>query len=1087
MPRIAYRSYRDQEFPARHSCRQFTLFGLVLVAALTCDVSLAAVPAPLSPSVHIFSDPSQPITPLEIAEDSSGYLWLAAEQGVFRFDGRHFVRIAGQAVHPFTIATLSGGAVLVGADNGLFQYRNGSLEQLAAYRTPLIVALASDVLLVEHYPVDHRDIIQYEAVIQAGGKLAFIHQELELAASMWASRDGTLWKRYGNSLKFVRYGADLRAALQRGDLISYHAAHAVAGVERVGVGDFFALPGPDGWLYQRNDSVVTAQKPGLREKSFRIGTFTRDGYWRPYLFGDREGRMWAPGDDLWVAEAGEFRKFRRHELLDKQVMCVFEDSHGVIWFGLDQGGLAALGTEPAIESWNTPSILGPITSIVRLNSTTLLAASDKGALLRKRGPEPWVRITNEDTATPVNQLATGPAGSILGLFRFGPPAMLSPTGKVLRELPLPAEVRDSSARRLVRVSDGSYLIGCSWRVGLLRISHEQITPVPLPDGNPAMVQDIVLGANGVPIVTYQGGLCQFADGVCRPFLTPADGLLTSNPRFIATPRDGEIWVSYVDVKGITRLRLRNDHWEALHVIAKNAGSEPVTDLLRSDRRHWIWRGTAEGLFVCDGVHTEPSDWILLTEPNGLPIRAVARFGFLEDADGTVWIGTASGIAHVQPSSEWFSSPPSPAISQITFGEASFVDATHFPGSFTSPGALTVQFRNTLLLPVRFRLLPIDTRWRTSWTAGARWNKLDPGHYRLEATTGRNPAVAQYAFDVTDTAARNRRIAALFAGFVIAGLAFQAARRIREHRRRRMAPLPEIGPWRDAALSDEHHHLTGLTLDSRYQVGDVLARGGFATILMAQDLSEGNRPCAIKVFHPGALDDEWVAKRFRQEVSALEQLEHPNVVRICGDGVAPDGEPYLVMEYIEGQTLRAALQEGALAPARVASLLRQAGSALDAIHARGIFHRDIKPENIMLRAGAAPGAELVIIDFSIALVKDRDKTIHELSRVGGTLDYMAPEQHQGCAEPASDIYSLAKVVVEMLTGLQVHKLLPSAGMNLPQQARHLLAQSSFGLSPSSLDLMRAALEFHPASRPKSAGSFAEPIAADLEQASRDIVP
>lgn len=189
-----------------------------------------------------------------------------------------------------------------------------------------------------------------------------------------------------------------------------------------------------------------------------------------------------------------------------------------------------------------------------------------------------------------------------------------------------------------------------------------------------------------------------------------------------------------------------------------------------------------------------------------------------------------------------------------------------------------------------------------------------------------------------------------------------------------------------------------------------------------------------------------------------------------------------MEFIEGGTLRDLLNAGPLPPRRAASLLLQAAVALDQIHARGIYHRDLKPENLMIRSGAASGNELVLIDFSIAIVKEPDQTIHGLSRAAGTIYYMAPEQAIGFAMPASDVYSLAKILIEMLTGQRLTTLLPNAAMDLPDRVRELVRGLSIPLSGQSVDLLGSSLEFDPLRRPQSAMLFAEPIARDVSEAS-----
>jgi len=140
---------------------------------------------------------------------------------------------------------------------------------------------------------------------------------------------------------------------------------------------------------------------------------------------------------------------------------------------------------------------------------------------------------------------------------------------------------------------------------------------------------------------------------------------------------------------------------------------------------------------------------------------------------------------------------------------------------------------------------------------------------------------------------------------------------------------------------------------------------------------------------------------------------------------------------------------------------------------------VKPENVIVRDEGSPEGEAVLIDFSIAIVKDANEMLYGLSRAAGSFDYMAPEQAIGYAEPSSDIYSLAKVVIEMLTGRRLSHLLPAASLDLPGRVRELLNRLNVGLSRDSVEMLASALEFDPAKRPREAGSFASPLVADLD--------
>ncbi len=193
---------------------------------------------------------------------------------------------------------------------------------------------------------------------------------------------------------------------------------------------------------------------------------------------------------------------------------------------------------------------------------------------------------------------------------------------------------------------------------------------------------------------------------------------------------------------------------------------------------------------------------------------------------------------------------------------------------------------------------------------------------------------------------------------------------------------------------------------------------------------------------------------------------------------PDRRSLLVMEYLDGRNLLEILASGLLLPKRVARLLRQLASALNAIHALGICHRDLKTQNLILRNGGKPNEEAGLIDFSIAIIKDADATLHGLSRAAGTFNYMASEQAVGYAQPSSDIYSLAHLVIEMLSGRPLPDFLAGAALDLPQRVRALLETWDLPLSGASIEMLLTALEFDRMRRPSSAILFADPFVRDL---------
>lgn len=192
-----------------------------------------------------------------------------------------------------------------------------------------------------------------------------------------------------------------------------------------------------------------------------------------------------------------------------------------------------------------------------------------------------------------------------------------------------------------------------------------------------------------------------------------------------------------------------------------------------------------------------------------------------------------------------------------------------------------------------------------------------------------------------------------------------------------------------------------------------------TVFLAEQIAVGNRPVALKVLLRKLLDDPEFLLRFQNEAASTGRIDHPNVVTIHESGQADDGTPYIAMQYLEGEPLRAALKaRGALPIAETLEIIQQVARGLNAAHRLGIIHRDLKPDNIFLTRGDEDELVVKVVDFGIA--KLREAATHTLTgTVLGTPAYMSFEQASGMRsdelDPRSDIYSLGVVVYEMLTG------------------------------------------------------------------------
>jgi serine/threonine-protein kinase len=206
------------------------------------------------------------------------------------------------------------------------------------------------------------------------------------------------------------------------------------------------------------------------------------------------------------------------------------------------------------------------------------------------------------------------------------------------------------------------------------------------------------------------------------------------------------------------------------------------------------------------------------------------------------------------------------------------------------------------------------------------------------------------------------------------------------------------------------------LGGRYQIGDLLGRGGMAEVHIGTDSRLG-RTVAVKMLRPDLARDPSFQARFRREAHSAASLNHPAVVAVYDTGedeFAGNPVPYIVMEYVEGSTLRDLLASGnRLVPERALEIVDGVLAALAYSHQQGIVHRDIKPANVMLTAAG----EVKVMDFGIARsLDDMSATMTQTSAVIGTAQYLSPEQARGeQVDARSDLYSTGCLLYELLTG------------------------------------------------------------------------
>ena len=245
-------------------------------------------------------------------------------------------------------------------------------------------------------------------------------------------------------------------------------------------------------------------------------------------------------------------------------------------------------------------------------------------------------------------------------------------------------------------------------------------------------------------------------------------------------------------------------------------------------------------------------------------------------------------------------------------------------------------------------------------------------------------------------------------------------------------------------ADMAQALVGTVLDGSYRIEGLLGEGGMGAVYSATHLRLDKR-VAVKVMARELTANPEALARFRREALVTSGLGHPHIVQVFDFSTTPTGEPFLVMEFLDGEDLDHRLRRvGRLPAADVVRMVKQVASALMATHNKGIVHRDLKPANIYLLEVAGETAFVKVLDFGISKVRSASTKLTRTSSVMGTPNYMSPEQAKGNIEDIderTDQWALACIVWECLSGQG-----PFLGENVPSILFQIVHEPPSSLLP-----------------------------------------
>ncbi len=287
-------------------------------------------------------------------------------------------------------------------------------------------------------------------------------------------------------------------------------------------------------------------------------------------------------------------------------------------------------------------------------------------------------------------------------------------------------------------------------------------------------------------------------------------------------------------------------------------------------------------------------------------------------------------------------------------------------------------------------------------------------------------------------------------------------------------------------------MIGTKLADKYLIISEIGQGGMSIVYKARhELMD--RMVAIKMLQTALISDQTSVKRFQQEAQAASCLTHANVITVYDYGVAPAGEPYIVMDYLQGESLADVIKrDNHVEPRRAVNIFIQACDALEHAHQKGVLHRDLKSSNIMLTECEGHQDVVKVVDFGIAkLMPSSGKQVQNLTQTGevfGSPIYMSPEQCLGHAlDQRSDIYSMGTMLYEALTGkppLMGDTIVDTMQMHVstkPDSFAYI--RPDLAIAPELERICLRALEKKPADRFPSMAIFKEALERTVDRGDR----
>jgi ligand-binding sensor domain-containing protein/tRNA A-37 threonylcarbamoyl transferase component Bud32 len=944
-----------------------------------------------------------------LAQTGEGYLWIGTQGGLIRFDGVKFLKFNTQNTGEIkvnyinTLFADSGNMLWIGTRLGLVNFKDGRFFHLRGSEV-----LSDDIIYSIYEDQQHRVWIGSEL----RGLTCFhnqifeafnpdINSDLKSVHALTGDKSGTLW--VGTVSGLYRFGGGAwKALLEKESLTG-----KVISVSHM-------LAEDDGNLWLGTNRGLVRFKNGV------FTFFSHSGLFPPhhirFICREKNGVIWigTDGAGMFQWHGDQFARFGKQDgLTGNMVYAILEDRDGSLW----------VGTYSGLNQMVNPRVV-TFTSNDGLSDDTVWSVCEDA-----RG-RIWFATNGGICSYQDNRFTA------------------YDTGKGLSSM---------LASCVYPTRDGSLWIGIynSW---LHRLNNNSFSQFSIKTGN-AIMDAICFCEDSrgfLWIGTAGNGLYRYRSGKFDHF-TEKEGCCGNHIFSLCEHRGGGLWIG-TDGSGLGFLK--NGRFSAFD--KKDGLSSNIIMALFEDDQGILWIGTEGGglnrfeggkitaFAVKEGLEDDVVYGILedqdlnlwLSGNNGISriskraLNALAagevrmvfpeNFGISDGMkalecsggyqpsgwktkEGKLWFATIKGAVMIDPLNLEAEINPPPVVIENVFLDGKAVEFRHKridvnPGIhkieiyFTAPS-----FISPKKIDFRYKLEGYEKAWFYPGNRKDRiatYTNISPGKYRFRvmARNGRNQwnePGARVDFMIYPPFWRTWWFISLSL-FVFSILSYLII-----HFARKYVTL--ITFWR------KKNYI------GHFRIGEKIASGGMGTIYRASDVLNHNKFVALKVLRDELSTDSVQRKRFINEGSIIDQIDHPNIVKVLERG-EHNNQLYIAMELLEGMSLGALIREkGRIPVAEAVEIMVQLVDVLDKIHSKGIFHRDLKPENIMLQKTEKTEYFVKLLDFGLAKTESLSR-LTETGMVIGTIGYIPPEQiTEGKFSADSDVYSLGIILYEMLTG------------------------------------------------------------------------